>query len=106
METSSQRDLERRITGLRNEVQVQIMFHDTAVLVFFQQQIITVHLSLFATVLLGCSAWNIRCYTWRSSKMSLILNSKPTRWKVGRLNASGYICMLFYFSLRMSNIVA
>lgn len=41
----------------------------------------------FFSVLLGYSAWNIQYFAWRSSKTSLILNTKPTKWKVSRLKA-------------------
>lgn len=44
---------------------------------------------------LGCSAWNMQSYAWKSSKMSLILNTKPTCWKVSALKISeGFSCLL------------
>lgn len=48
---------------------------------------------------LGFSAWTMQCYVWKSSKMSLILNTKLTRWKVSILKSCGYIfasCVILY----------
>lgn len=97
METSSQQDLERKMAGLKNEVQVQIMLL-YAIMCFVDY--ITVHpfIHVFLCTL-GYSAWSIQCYVWRSSKMSLILNTRLTRWKVMGFQISGYICMLWWSSL-------
>ena len=63
------------------------------------------HFYFFGSLRLGYSAWSTQCHVWRSSKMSSILNSKPTKWKVRWLTGSGYICMLWHCSLTMSNKV-
>lgn len=87
VEISSQQDLERKLIGLQNEVQVLIHFLSSKMFLSptkVGRKTISQLIRQFRySGSLCCSASNMQCHVWRSSKMSLISNTKPSRWKVG-----------------------
>lgn len=95
METTCQQELQRKMAGLRNDVQVNIVLFCFVTDFLCIDKLYHAHrfFLIFCLVLnvVAHSVWNMQLYAWRSSKMSLILSIKPTRWKVRTLKASNSI---------------
>lgn len=84
METTCQQELERKMAGLRNDVQVgeSVIFVLRTICTVPINSIMLINLFFFLLNVLAHSVWSMQLYALKNSKMSLILNIKPTSWKV------------------------